>query len=294
MENKRIHITECPRDAMQGLHTFIPTEEKIQYLNALLQCGFDVLDFGSFVSPKAIPQMADTETVLNALNIKDGGTKLLVITANRKGMELAFKYDSKISLIGYPLSLSETFQQKNTNRSIAEALVDLKFLVDTAPQHHQIPVVYLSMGFGNPYGDPYSVELVVSFIQQLLEWDKPFRLLLADTTGEADANAIRLLFEKATTMLPETMRDQLGLHLHASPIDAYLKLQAALSSGCRNIDAALLGFGGCPFAKDDLVGNIDTLTLLQLIEDLNLTHNLNKEALAKALTLARPLFAAAS
>lgn len=294
MENNRVYISECPRDAMQGLQTLIPTTDKIAYLNALLQCGFDVLDFGSFVSPKAIPQMADTEAVLSELQLEEIRTQLLVITANRQGMELAFKHQEKIRLIGFPLSLSETFQQKNTKRSIASALEDLHFLLETAQHHHQLPVVYLSMGFGNPYGDPYSAELVVQFIQHMLEWNLPFRLSLADTTGEALPENIRLLFEKAEAVLPESMRADLGLHLHASPKDAYSKIQAALASGCRRIDAALLGFGGCPFAKDDLVGNIDTLTLIQLIEDLHLTHSVNREALAKALTLAHPLFAAAS
>lgn len=283
----KIKIVECPRDAMQGWNSFIPTELKQRYLNQLLAVGFDTLDFGSFVSPKAIPQMRDTAEVLEALDLSSTSTKLLAIVANKRGVKEALA-KSEITYLGYPLSLSETFQQRNTKRSISQALAELSEIQTETLAANKILVVYLSMGFGNPYGDSYDASLLHSFTQKLAEIGISI-VALADTVGLAEPKVIQTAFE---TLIPAFPDIEFGAHLHAKPETAAAKIKAALQGGCRRFDVALLGFGGCPMAKDDLTGNIATETLLATLqaENIHLTQ-LNTEALDTAQAIAQEVFA---
>ena len=244
-------LVECPRDAMQGIKTFIPTAVKIQYLTTLLRQGFDVLDCGSFVNPESIPQMADTAEVIQAISEVDTNTELLVIVANERGALRAVAYP-KIKYLGFPLSVSETFQKRNTNASREEAFRRLARIQDIAVASGKEVVAYLSMAFGNPYGDDWSA-------QEVAEWASKIASLgirtisLSDTIGSANGETLGELFEVIQDRLPHV---KVGVHLHASPTDCLVKIQAAYARGCRRFDAALGGFGGCPMAKDDLVGNI--------------------------------------
>ncbi|MBV6647742.1 MAG: hydroxymethylglutaryl-CoA lyase [Cyclobacteriaceae bacterium] len=255
-------VIECPRDAMQGIKSFVPTIEKIDYLNRILKVGFDTIDFGSFVSPKAIPQMKDTEAVLKGLDLSETNSKLLTIIANERGAQEACGLE-EIAYLGFPLSLSETFQQKNTNKTIDEALVAVAHIQDLALQHNKVLVVYLSMGFGNPYGEAYSAEIVVDFIQKLELLDISI-ISLSDTVGVATAEGILSLFSEVIPVYP---RIEFGAHLHSKPEDSVSKIEAVVASGCQRIDGAILGFGGCPMAKDDLVGNLATETIIDTISD---------------------------
>ena len=244
-------LVECPRDAMQGIKTFIPTAVKIQYLTTLLRQGFDVLDCGSFVNPESIPQMADTAEVIQAISEVDTNTELLVIVANERGALRAVAYP-KIKYLGFPLSVSETFQKRNTNASREEAFRRLARIQDIAVASGKEVVAYLSMAFGNPYGDDWSA-------QEVAEWASKIASLgirtisLSDTIGSANGETLGELFEVIQDRLPHV---KVGVHLHASPTDCLVKIQAAYAHGCRRFDVALGGFGGCPMAKDDLVGNI--------------------------------------
>ena len=244
-------LVECPRDAMQGIKTFIPTAVKIQYLTTLLRQGFDVLDCGSFVNPESIPQMADTAEVIQAISEVETNTELLVIVANERGALRAVAYP-KIKYLGFPLSVSETFQKRNTNASREEAFRRLARIQDIAVASGKEVVAYLSMAFGNPYGDDWSA-------QEVAEWASKIASLgirtisLSDTIGSANGETLGELFEVIQDRLPHV---KVGVHLHASPTDCLVKIQAAYARGCRRFDAALGGFGGCPMAKDDLVGNI--------------------------------------
>lgn len=244
-------LVECPRDAMQGINTFIPTAVKIQYLTTLLRQGFDVLDCGSFVNPESIPQMADTAEVIQAISEVETNTELLVIVANERGALRAVAYP-KIKYLGFPLSVSETFQKRNTNASREEAFRRLARIQDIAVASGKEVVAYLSMAFGNPYGDDWSA-------QEVAEWASKIASLgirtisLSDTIGSANGETLGELFEVIQDRLPHV---KVGVHLHASPTDCLVKIQAAYAHGCRRFDAALGGFGGCPMAKDDLVGNI--------------------------------------
>ncbi|MCU0420788.1 MAG: hydroxymethylglutaryl-CoA lyase [Cyclobacteriaceae bacterium] len=278
-------LIECPRDAMQGMETFIPTEQKVRYLNQLLQVGFDTLDCGSFVSPKAIPQLRDTAEVLPQL--KPSATKLLVIVANTRGAREAVTH-TNVTYLGFPLSISETFQQRNTNKSIAEALNTLEELQALCVAHEKILVTYISMGFGNPYGDPYSVDYVLQMID-LLNTMGVSIVSLADTVGAATPDQIRQLYQAASRAFPAL---ELGAHLHSSPAHALAKIEAAHAAGCQRFDGALKGFGGCPMAKDELVGNLATETILTYLDSQRDAPPLNREALAHALTLASEVFAA--
>ena len=256
----RIFLTECPRDALQGIKTFIPTDVKVNYLQSLLRVGYDVLDFGSFVSPKAVPQMRDTHEVVKQLDLSDTKTKLLAIVANERGAAEALSYE-QISYIGYPFSISENFQMRNTNTTIEESLLLLDRLVEYASGLNRELVVYLSMGFGNPYGDPWSPTLVAAWVSRLVDMGVK-RISLSDTVGLAQPNTITDLFEHLLEAYPDTV---FGAHLHAKPNEATLKIKAAYAGGCRAFDSAIRGLGGCPMAKDELTGNVPTEKLLSFL-----------------------------
>ena len=278
-------LIECPRDAMQGLAHFVPTDLKIQYLNALLQVGFDTLDFGSFVSPKAIPQMRDTADVLAGLDLAGTKTKLLAIVANVRGAEQAVAYD-QIDYVGFPLSVSETFQQRNTNKSINQAFTEVAAIQSLCGQHGKELVVYLSMGFGNPYGDVYSPDLIGEFTSQLIRTG--VRIIApSDTVGSSTPEAIESLFTYLIGQFPQV---EFGAHLHARPGDGPLKVQAAVRAGVQRIDGALRGFGGCPMAADTLTGNLPTEEIVQTLTQQGIKLSINQEAFQKALTLSVGVF----
>lgn len=270
---------------MQGLVDFIPTETKIEYLKTLLQVGFDTLDFGSFVSPKAIPQLRDTAEVLEGISHIKSNTQLLAIIANTRGGEDACRYQN-IRYIGFPLSISETFQKRNTNKSIAEAMVQLQEIQDLCIKFDKKLVTYISMGFGNPYGDPYNKEIVLEFSERLKNMGVGV-ISLADTIGAADNETIRFLFE---TLIPAYPDVEFGAHLHANPAFAMQRIKAAYEAGCRRFDGAIRGFGGCPMAKDDLVGNMDTATILQFAKERDLETGVNEEYFQDAYEMALKVF----
>ena len=276
-------IIECPRDAMQGLHEFIPTRLKIKYANSLLSVGFDTLDVGSFVSPKAIPQMKDTGDVLDALDV-NGVTKLSVIVANERGINSAVQYE-QVSFLGFPLSLSETFQQRNTNRSINDAFEVVKQAQDACEKFNKTLNVYLSMGFGNPYGDDYSVQLVSDFSGQLAELGVSI-ISLSDTIGVADPEMIKPLFQELVNAHPEI---EFGAHLHSQVESVDAKLEAVLESGCQRIDGAIRGFGGCPMAKDDLVGNMPTEMIVRFLKGKG-KHTVDQKAFDHAMVISNEVF----
>lgn len=279
-------LTECPRDAMQGIITFIPTEKKVAYLNQLLQVGFDVLDFGSFVSPKAIPQMADTVEVLKALELEQSSTQLLAIVANERGAQDASAFD-EITYLGYPFSVSKTFQQRNTNASIEQSLQRLEKIKQIADASNKKLMVYLSMAFGNPYGDAWSPEIVSDWSKRLHSDLGVEFLALSDTIGSAGEEEIRGLFTAIPKEVPQVV---VGAHLHATPQDVKQKVKWAYESGCRRFDGALNGLGGCPMAKDDLTGNMATEEMLSYFSEINLDLGLNREALGKALEMIPNVF----
>lgn len=279
-----MNLIECPRDAMQGLHEFVPTDLKIRYLNALLQVGFHTLDFGSFVSPKAIPQLADTADVLASLDLSQTQTRLLAIVANVRGAEQALTHP-EIDFLGFPLSVSETFQQRNTNKSIAQGFAEVAQLQNLCEQAKKTLVVYLSMGFGNPYGDPYTPTLVAQSTQQLA--DLGIRIIApSDTVGTSTPDAIESLFGQLQTSFPTI---EFGAHLHARPGEARAKMEACLRAGVRRIDGALRGFGGCPMAADDLTGNLPTEEIIQIISP-DAVAGLNRLALDNALAISEEVF----
>ena len=252
-----VKIIECPRDAMQGIHEFIPTEKKLKYLQFLLTVGFDTLDFGSFVSPKAVPQMRDTGEIIQKLDISNTATKLLAIVANIRGAQEAAKYDA-ITYFGYPFSISEIFQTRNVNRTIAESVADLNEIIRIAKSVDKEVVGYISMGFGNPYGDPWSEELVVQWTEKLVGMGIKI-ISLSDTVGTAKPEVIYRLFSRLIPLYPEI---EFGAHLH-TPYDMwYEKVAAAYRGGCRRFDGAIKGFGGCPMAKDHVTGNMPTEKLV--------------------------------
>lgn len=276
-----IQLIECPRDAMQGIKTFIDTQVKIDYLNALLKVGFHTLDFGSFVSPKAIPQMADTREVLAGLEIENSATKLLAIVANFRGAEDAVAYP-EISYLGFPFSLSETFQQRNTNNSRENALELVAEMQDLCMRNRKELVVYLSMGFGNPYGDAWSAELALDYAHQIQKLGVGI-ISLADTVGSAEPDTIREVFTLIRRELPNT---EIGAHFHATPYNWEGKIAAAYEAGCRRFDGALKGFGGCPFAKEELTGNVATENIVRYLEGKGEVLELNTEAMQKGLEMA--------
>ncbi len=280
-----IKIIECPRDAMQGLHNFIPTQTKIDYINQLLKVGFDTLDFGSFVSPKAIPQMADTKEVLAGLNLANTNTKLLAIIANLKGAEIAVQYP-EIRYLGFPFSISETFQQRNTNSSIAESLETVKIIQQLCTSNHKELVVYISMGFGNPYGDDWNTEIVEKWVKEMDQLGIKI-ISLSDTIGIANPETIAYLFKH---LIPTFPNIEFGAHLHTTPNTWQEKITAAYENGCKRFDGAMKGFGGCPMAADDLTGNMPTENMFSYFNNLNLETGLNETEFTNSLLLANQVF----
>ena len=254
---KEIKIIECPRDAMQGIKPFIPTAQKVKYLQALLRVGFDTIDFGSFVSAKAIPQMQDTAEVLAQLDLSQTRSKLLAIVANTQGAQLAAQY-SEIQYLGFPFSISENFQMRNTHKTIAESLVTLEEILAIAADSNKEVVTYISMGFGNPYGDPWNVAIVGEWTEILAQ--KGVKILsLSDTVGSSTPEVIDYLFSH---LIPKYPTIEFGAHLHTTPDKWFEKIDAAYHAGCRRFDGAIQGLGGCPMAKDELTGNMPTEKLL--------------------------------
>ncbi|MEZ5015761.1 MAG: hydroxymethylglutaryl-CoA lyase [Flavipsychrobacter sp.] len=282
---KDITLVECPRDAMQGWEHFIPTEKKAAYLNSLLKVGFDVLDFGSFVSPKAIPQLADTKEVLSQLDMSNTRTKLLAIIANIRGAEDAVVYD-EISYLGFPFSISETFQKRNTNKTIAESLTHVESIQNLCVQNNKEMVVYISMGFGNPYGDEYNAAIAIDWVGKLAQLGIK-TIAMSDTVGVAQPANIEYIFN---SLIPEFKDINIGAHFH-STIDTWEeKIQTAYSSGCMRYDSAMKGIGGCPMADDDLVGNIATEHILAWAKKNDITLQLNETAFYESLQMAAEIF----
>jgi hydroxymethylglutaryl-CoA lyase len=280
-----IHITECPRDAMQGIKDFIPTELKAEYLNQLLKVGFDTLDFGSFVSPKAIPQMQDTAQLLQKLDLQNTKSKLLAIIANARGAQDACQFE-EITYLGFPFSISETFQQRNTNSGIEESLKRVEEIQTLCSKHHKTLLVYISMAFGNPYGDPWNEEIAINWGKQLSALGIR-HLALADTVGSSTPESISRLF---SALLPELPEVKLGAHLHSTKEKSQEKIQAAYKSGCRHFDVAIHGFGGCPMAKEDLTGNIATEDLMFYLSSHQKSTPLNPDELQKSYDLSWKIF----
>jgi hydroxymethylglutaryl-CoA lyase len=280
-----VRLIECPRDAMQGLPEFIPTDTKVEYINQLLRTGFDTLDFGSFVSPKAIPQMRDTTEVLAKLDLSQTSTKLLAIVANQRGAEEAVQH-AQIDFLGYPFSISETFQLRNTNATIAESLTRTQDIQELCVKHGKQLVLYVSMGFGNPYGDPWNVEIVQKWVDALVPLG--IRIFsLSDTIGCSNPENIAYLFSK---LIPTYPNIEFGAHLHTQPHNWREKIQAAWQSGCRRYDGAMRGFGGCPMAKDDLTGNMATENLLFFLDEMRTDSGLDRAEFGRSLSMADKVF----
>jgi hydroxymethylglutaryl-CoA lyase len=275
--SKALKIIECPRDAMQGIEAFIPTKDKIAYINSLLDCGFDTLDFGSFVSPKSIPQMRDTAEVLQGLNTSSK-TKLLAIIANYRGAEDALEFQ-QIDFLGYPFSISEQFQLRNTNATLLETFESIEKVQDLVRIKGKKLVVYLSMGFGNPYGEAWSPEIALHWSNRLVNELGVEILALSDTIGCANTNNVTNLFTSLSAALPQV---ELGAHFHMRPGTASPLLTAAYDAGCRRFDTAFKGMGGCPMAQDDLIGNLDTEEFIAWLSSNNLENPLNLEAFEQA------------
>lgn len=282
---KKVKIIECPRDAMQGIKTFIPTETKVQYIQSLLRVGFDTLDFGSFVSPKAIPQMQDTAEVLAQLDLSKTESKLLAIIANTQGAKLASVH-KEIQYLGFPFSISENFQMRNTHKTIAESLVTLEEILDIANTTNKEVVAYLSMGFGNPYGDVWNVEIVGEWTEKLAKMGVKI-LSLSDTIGSSTPEVIDYLFSNLIPKYPEI---EFGAHLHTTPDKWHEKVDAAFKAGCTRFDGAIQGFGGCPMAKDDLTGNMPTEKLLSYFTAQKADTNLSAMSFESAYNEASKVF----
>lgn len=280
-----VKLVECPRDAMQGWPHFIPTKEKIRYLNELLRVGFDSLDFGSFVSPKAIPQMADTKQVIENINPSNSKTRLLAIVANTRGAAEASTY-SHIKDIGFPFSISETFQRRNTNSSIKTSLMTVLDILEICRQKDKRLVVYISMAFGNPYGDEWSPEIAMSWIRQLVKMGVKV-ISLADTVGVASPAQVKDLTKSLISEFPAI---ESGVHLHSRRENSIEKLEAAFSAGCRRFDGALNGIGGCPMAGDELVGNMDSLIMIEYFRNNNVLPVLDESALENCREIASKIF----
>ncbi len=280
---EKLKIIECPRDAMQGMHDFVPTDLKIEYINKLLEVGFDTIDFGSFVSPKAIPQMRDTAEVLAGLN--KSSTKLLAIIANVRGAEDAVKYQA-ITYLGYPFSISETFQKRNTNATIQESLVNLSTIQQLTHNYGKKLVVYISMGFGNPYGDEWNVDYASRWIDKIQAMGIE-TISLADTVGVAKEADISYLFDEVIRKFPEV---EFGAHLHTTPGNWQSKLAAAYDAGCRRFDTAIRGFGGCPMATDKLTGNLATENAVQYLLDKNRNLTIDIQKLNDCISFSNRIF----
>lgn len=282
---KKLKLIECSRDAMQGWANFIPTEKKIKYLNQLLKVGFDTLDFGSFVSPKAIPQMADTALVYDTLDLDNTDTKLLAIIANVRGAETAVSFE-KIKYLGFPFSISETFQQRNTNTSITEAFKMVEAIQNLCQKSDKQLVVYFSMGFGNPYGDAFSTKVVVNWAEKMNKIGIKI-IALSDTVGVANNHIITELF---TSLIPQYPNIEFGAHFHATNDTWHMKIESAYQAGCYRFDGAIGGFGGCPMAEDELVGNINTQNMIQYFENQGVSLGLNKGEFRKSVEISKNIF----
>ena len=280
-----IKVVECPRDAMQGIAEFIPTEKKAEYINMLLKVGFHTIDFGSFVSPKAIPQMRDTAAVLSKLNLDDTSSKLLAIVANSRGAEEASSFD-EIQYLGYPFSVSEIFQQRNTNRSIEDSLVLVEEMQNLCVSRNKNLVVYLSMAFGNPYGEAWDVAIVAKWSEVLANMGIKI-IALSDTIGASSKETIKPLFSQ---LIPEFQEVTFGAHLHTTPKTWKEKVLAAFHAGCTRFDTVIQGFGGCPMAKDDLTGNIPTEKLISFLNEQKEDAGLNALAFESAFNKSIEIF----
>ena len=282
---KPVKLIECPRDAMQGIKTIIDTSVKANYINKLLRVGFDTIDFGSFVSPKAIPQMKDTAAVLSQLDLSQTQSKLLAIVANVRGAQDASAFE-EIDYLGYPFSISENFQMRNTSKTIAESLKILDTILQIASKTNKEVVAYLSMGFGNPYGDPWDVDIVAKWTETLVNMGIKI-LSLSDTIGTSDAQTISYLFSNLIPQYPEI---EFGAHLHTTPTTWLEKVDAAYKAGCTRFDGAILGYGGCPMAKDDLTGNMPTEHLVAYFTDKNVLTDVNQSQFENAYLASQKVF----
>jgi hydroxymethylglutaryl-CoA lyase len=282
---KNISLVECPRDAMQGWPHFISTEQKVRYINSLLKVGFDTIDFGSFVSAKAIPQMADTKEVIGRLQVGNSNSNLLAIVANVRGAEDAVQYD-EISYLGFPFSLSPTFQLRNTNSTIEESINRVEDIQALCLKHNKQLVVYLSMGFGNPYGDEYNEQILLRWTDEMVKRNIKI-ISLADTVGVATPAQISFALN---TLIPKYPATTIGVHLHSTPANWKEKLEAAVNAGCTRFDGALKGIGGCPMAQDELVGNMNSELMIDYLQNKGLIKGLNQDALAASLQIASEIF----
>jgi len=284
MEDKKIQIVECPRDAMQGIKKFIPTEDKINYINSLIKVGFDIIDFGSFVSPKAVPQMADTYNVISQLKINDS-TSLLAIVLNKRGILDASSFE-KINILGYPLSISEIFQKNNSNMDIKSSMIFIDEILNLCEQKNKSLLVYLSMAFGNPYGEEWNINILLEKIRKL--YQKGVRSIsLADTTGQASSQLISELYSEVNNNFTDL---DVGLHLHCHPDDAIKKIESAWNVGCKRYDVAIGGYGGCPFTNSSLIGNLGTEKILNFIAKNKIPHSLDMLAFENAYNYSKKIF----
>lgn len=282
---EKVKIIECPRDAMQGIKAFIPTDKKVKYIQSLLGCGFDTVDFGSFVSPRAIPQMIDTAEVLSQLDLSTTKSKLLAIVANVRGAQYACKH-KEIDFLGYPFSISENFQMRNTHKTIAQSVEILQEILNIADAHNKKVVTYISMGFGNPYGDPWNVDIVGEWTEKLAGMGAKI-LSLSDTVGTSTPEIIDYLF---SNLIPKYSDVEFGAHLHTTPNKWHEKVDAAFNAGCRRFDGAVQGFGGCPMAKDELTGNMPTEKMLSYFTAVKVDTGVNWMAYEAAHNKATELF----
>ena len=282
---QNVKIIECPRDAMQGIKDWIPTEKKVQYIQSLLRCGFDTIDFGSFVSPKAIPQMVDTAAVLSQLDLSATTSKLLAIVANTRGAQAAVEH-SEIQYLGFPFSISENFQMRNTHKTITQSLETLTEILNLADANNKEVVTYLSMGFGNPYGDPWDVEIVGEWAEKLAGMGVKI-LSLSDTVGTSTPEVITYLFSNLIKQYPQI---EFGAHLHTTPSAWHEKVDAAYKAGCTRFDGAIQGFGGCPMAKDDLTGNMPTEKMLSYFNTVKAPNTISPMSFESAHNEASKIF----
>ena len=279
-------LIECPSDAMQGLHDYLSVEDKVRYINAILKVGFDTIDAGSFVSPKAIPQLKDTAEVLSNLDMSSTRSKLLVIAANKRGAEEAVKFD-EVAYLGFPFSISETFQKRNINSSIEDSLRRLDNVQNQCVKNNKKLVTYFSMAFGNPYGDEWSPEIVANWVGKLIRESGVNILSLSDTIGTSNPDSIKWLFDYVIPNFPEV---EIGAHLHTTPDTWKEKISAAVESGCKRFDGAIKGFGGCPMAADGLTGNMATENIISYLKENNIEHGLNEKAFSEALQMSLEIF----
>ena len=284
--SQKVKIIECPRDAMQGLHDYIPAATKAKYINQLLKVGFDTLDMGSFVSPKAIPQLRDTAEVLDLLDLSNKKSKFLVITANKRGAEAAVQFDA-IDYLGFPFSVSPTFQKRNINSTIEESIERLNQVQNLCVKHGKQMVTYFSMAFGNPYDDAWSAEIVAEWAEKLVKESGVNILSMSDTIGSSTPKTIEWIIGNLIKWFPDV---EIGAHLHTTPDKWEEKVSSTVASNCFRFDSAIKGYGGCPMAKDDLTGNMPTEKLIQFLDDNNFDHGLNLDEFAESLSLASSVF----